>query len=138
MKKQSERPSDLEILRFHQECFNFIKGIYGKIIERSPLKFKLTRIAFLVSLHASFNLKPSLAIGDGIKSLLNIFVDNRRMSSNSAEQCRKQFSELCRLASSNSVCPFKAGSIVKLGPKRGLFPNKISSFFVSTVFTIIM
>jgi hypothetical protein len=101
MKKQSERPSDLDILRFRQECFNFIKEIFGKILERSPLKFKLTRSISCFSPHI---IQLKLAISR-IKSLLNIFVDNRRMSSNSAEQCRKQFSELwLRLICSS---PFK-------------------------------
>jgi len=107
MKKQSERPSDLDILRFRQECFNFIKEIFGKILERSPLKFKL--ITRSISCFSPHIIQLKLAISR-IKSLLNIFVDNRRMSSNSAEQCRKQFSELCRLASSDLLESFEGWS----------------------------
>lgn len=90
--RSGKNVSDLLVLQFRNECLNYIRAMCLKIIERSPLKYRLTKgiSSFspnLISLH------PTVA-KSRFKALLNVLVDNQRLGTIEAEECRKQFSDL--------------------------------------------
>lgn len=84
--------SELDILKFRNECLLFIKGICSKITERSPLKYPLLKDVSCFSPKLILN-NPEIA-KSRLKMLLNLFVDHRRIAVLDAEHARKEFDEL--------------------------------------------
>ena len=88
--------SDLQKMEFRMQCRKFIVALIGKIIERSPLKYKATRA--MSCINPSLILYNRTTSEGRMKDLLQIVLELGHMSSAEADDALATFSELCRLA----------------------------------------
>lgn len=81
--------SDLQQLRFRQDCKVFVKGTVDKIIERSPLKYPLTRAAS--SLSPSVICRSKKLAEQRMGQLVQQLYDSGHIKAKSADQAKIQF-----------------------------------------------
>ena len=95
-----------EKLKFYNDCFILLQNVVSKIIERSPLKYKIT-IAISCLVPDSI-ISTRVAFEKKIKYLAHIRFDIEWITSNTADMCINQFSTLCHKASTDWKDVFQA------------------------------
>ncbi|XP_049518510.1 uncharacterized protein LOC125943340 [Dermacentor silvarum] len=92
--------SDLAILEFKRDCAAFVKNCAKKIVERSPLKFKLTR--------GSSSLDPACALipelGERrLTDALEVLTEHQWMTGAEADRAMRSYKLVCSLASTQAA-----------------------------------
>ncbi|XP_077511308.1 uncharacterized protein LOC144121784 [Amblyomma americanum] len=90
------KPSQLTVLSFKKDCISFVKRCSQKVMERSPLQYKLTRGASC--------LDPASALSPeaGAKKLcmaLEVLTEHQWMTGLEAERTHRSYVEVCSLSS---------------------------------------
>nr|CAD7569480.1 unnamed protein product [Timema californicum] len=90
--RKTKGVSEKEILLFRQDCKTCLQKLCAKLLERSPLKYKLTKaISFL---------DPAVAVlkstrGERLKSTLEIVLANNWITGVAADLVDRQFNSVC-------------------------------------------
>jgi hypothetical protein len=87
------KASDKDKLAFRLECRNFLLGTIKKIVERSPLKYKLVRA--LSALDPSLQQKNPELAQTRMKCILQTLHEHNRISDSLAEKAKCQFRSFC-------------------------------------------
>ena len=100
--------SDAERMGFRMECLEFLSSMVAKIIERSPLKYAVTRaISCLVP---STVCSVRVLAEKRMKNLAQIMYDKGNITAVTADKCKSQFSDLYQKASGNLHTKFSSFS----------------------------
>ncbi|CAN7981355.1 unnamed protein product [Ixodes pacificus] len=94
--RKIQKPSQLTVLGFKKDCISFVKRCSQKVMERSPLKYKLTRGASC--LDPASALSPEV----GEKQLciaLEVLTEHQWMTGLEAEQTHRSYVDICSLSS---------------------------------------
>ncbi|XP_049522642.1 uncharacterized protein LOC125945108 [Dermacentor silvarum] len=98
--RKAPKLSDLAILEFKRDCAAFVKNCAKKIVERSPLKFKLTR--------GSSSLDPACALipelGERrLTDALEVLTEHQWMTGAEADRAMRSYKLVCSLASTQAA-----------------------------------
>lgn len=90
--RNSGKHSDLEVLQFRKDCRSAMVAVCSKLLEKSPLKSKMTKGISVLSPDVTLNanLRDSR-----LKIVLQTFVENGWIPGSSADKIDRQFNELC-------------------------------------------
>lgn len=95
------KPSHIAVVNFKRECISFVKACSKKIIERSPLKYKLTRGANC--------LNPAVcatSVGAGQKQLniaLEVLIEHGWLSGLQAERASRSYVQVCSTSTAQAL-----------------------------------
>ena len=96
LKSKNQKVTEKEVLKFRQQCLDFIRGMILKIAERSPLKFPVVKaISCLDPVIISH--REQIA-NTRMSKLLGILLEDRWIDEYTAERCQKQFKEVIALS----------------------------------------
>ncbi|KAH7978439.1 hypothetical protein HPB49_005516 [Dermacentor silvarum] len=98
--QKAPKLSDLTILEFKRDCAAFVKNCAKKIVERSPLKFKLTRGSS--SLDSACALIPELGERH-LTDALEVVTEHQWMTGAEADRAMRSYKLVCSLASTQAV-----------------------------------
>jgi len=87
------KASDREKMDFRMNCVAFLKATALKIIERSPIKYKIVRAISCLS--PSTILRSQTISESRMKDLTQYLYDKNRISAVAADRCKLQFGVLC-------------------------------------------
>lgn len=95
------KPSHIAVVNFKRECISFVKACSKKIIERSPLKYKLARGANC--------LNPAVcatSVGAGQKQLniaLEVLIEHGWLSGLQAERASRSYVQVCSTSTAQAL-----------------------------------
>lgn len=93
------KASDSERLSFRMDCLKFLSAVAGKIVERSPMKYRMVRA---ISCLVPSNIISSPTLADGrMKDLVQILYDKGNITAIEADRCKSQFTDLCAKSSAS-------------------------------------
>ena len=100
--------SDKEVLEFRMQCIDFLAAMAMKLIEKSPLKYSLTRaVSCLVPQTLQICRRVS---EDRMQKLVEILYESQNVTATVADKVKNQFHALCDKAASHQAAYFSAFS----------------------------
>lgn len=99
--KNSKHISDARILQFRQECKKCLVQCSKKILEKSPIKFKMTKGASCLSPENILNKKYGL---NCLKQALEVFTDNKWFTGIAADSIERSYEAFCNNLSVIDMC----------------------------------
>jgi hypothetical protein len=93
------KASDSERLSFRMDCLKFLSAVAGKIVVRSPMKYRMVRA---ISCLVPSNIISSPTLADGrMKDLVQILYDTGNITAIEADRCKSQYTDLCAKSSAS-------------------------------------
>lgn len=103
------KTSDLDMMKFRNECISFMKGAAAKLIKCSPLKYSIVRS---VTSLAPRNILLQCSTSERrMGELLQKLYESNRISALVAVRAKVQFASLCSLAEGDQKALFDGYSI---------------------------
>ena len=99
----SSKVSDRARLEFRMECRQFLSAMCSKIIERSPLKFKLVKYAS--SVDPASVVKGGTVDEQNFAGVVDILFSSNNIAAKVADAAKNEYRELCSLAASKELKP---------------------------------
>jgi hypothetical protein len=106
-KLQNEsKVSDAAKMAFKMQCIQFLGAVTGKTVERSPMKYKIVRAVTCLVPQRIVN-NPSVC-ESRMAELVQVFLNAQRISANTDDKAKFQFSIFCRRATDDLKAHFKS------------------------------